>query len=149
MEHHTSPYAVDAPYPSIEQVVANPGDLRLIYGLYAGAVSEYTAIAQYVYHHLYAQQEGLADIGRTLLGIAIVEMRHLNLLGGLIWKLGGDPRFITPTSCGYAPWNGNLVDYGCNLKQMLLLDVKSEQGAICGYLQGVKKASQKEVSALL
>lgn len=146
--HHDA-YALSEPYPSIDAVQPNSCDLSIAYGLYSGAISEYTAIAQYVYHHLYAREEGLAALEKQWIGIAIVEMRHLALLGNLILKLGGAPRFITPGGHGYVPWNSTLVDYGCTLKEMVLLDIKSEQSAICAYLRGAKRASQPEMSALL
>ncbi len=147
MDHTT--YALPQPYPTVDQVHPNRWDLCIAQNLYAGQVSEYTAIAQYVYHHLYARQEGLETVERELLGIAIVEMRHLALLGGLILQLGGVPRFVAPSIRGPIPWNGTWVDYGCAIKEMILLDIKSEQQAICDYLQGAKEASQPEMAALL
>lgn len=147
--HHPSPYALDLPYPNIDNVQPNRCDLAMTYDLYAGSISEYTAIAQYVYHHLYAQHAGLELLQREFLSIAIVEMHHLALLGGLILKLGGAPQFISPTKAGYTPWNSTLIDYGCGLKDMILLDIKSEQAAICDYTRGANCTCQEEISALL
>lgn len=147
--HHTSAYSLDTPYPSIAQVKPNGCDLVMVYDLYSGAISEYTAIAQYVYHHLYAKETGFEALEKEFLSIAIVEMRHLALLGSLILQLDGAPKFIVPTATGYVPWNATLIDYGCGLKDMILLDIKSEQAAICDYLHGAKCTQQAEIAALL
>ncbi|WP_409969558.1 ferritin-like domain-containing protein [Bengtsoniella intestinalis] len=149
MHPHDSAYALPTPYPPIDQVHPNGCDLTMAYDLYAGGISEYTAIAQYVYHHLYAREQGFEALEKEFLSIAIVEMRHLALLGSLILKLGGAPKFVSPTKQGYTPWNATLIDYGCGLKDMILLDVKSEQAAICDYLHGAKCTQQAQIAALL
>lgn len=144
MEH--SKYAVDQPYPSLDGILPNAHDLNLIMGNYSGICSELTAVTQYFYHHLYTSD----DIAKTLMGIAIVEMKHLNIFGEVIKKLGGDPRFLYPTfqNRNYW-WCGSIVNYSKQLKPILISDIELERKTILEYQKQAKIVSQQPLKAVL
>lgn len=145
-----SEYEVNLPYPSLDGIIPNESDLRMIIEDYSGLVSEFSAISQYFYHHLYANIEEYKNIGETLMNISMVEMKHLGILGELILKLGGDPKLIInlkDDSTNY--WSGNIIDYSKEVKRMLLADIRLEELTINNYKRHSKLASQSSVSEVL
>ena len=94
-----SPLMLPFPYPPARVQEQNPFYAKLLTVDYCGAVSELTAITQYI------QGESCMCCGhcaeaRTLLGIAMAEMIHLQKLGELIMLLGGSIDYSTPTRNG-------------------------------------------------
>ena len=87
------PLCVDLPYPTLEGITKKDCPVSLIKAVYCGHHGELTAILQYVYHVLYFENSNQEKIGKTLNEIAICEMKHLDVLGELVLKLGGDPIF--------------------------------------------------------
>lgn len=142
-------FASDLPYPSLSALRPSLCDLSIISADYAGLTSELTAITQYVYHQLRMKKEGLTPVGQTLLSIAMVEMRHLNLLGTAILQLGGDPIFYDQRPCTCAPWSGSWVDYCGDVPAMLRSDLRLEQATIQAYLKQAKQVSQPVLAELL
>lgn len=91
------PISVELPYPDITNVVTNKKTARLLGEAYAGRHSELNTILQYVYHYLYFKRLGDNFSAKTVLGIALCEMKHMEILGELLLKLGADPVFYYPT----------------------------------------------------
>lgn len=146
---NTSKFASQEPYPSLEGIVENRHDLQLLLGDYAGRVSEFSAIAQYVYHQLEFKGEGLEEVGRTLLSIAQVEMRHLNVLGEVVCKLGGIPQFYYREGGCLVPWSGRLVSDCRQLEGMLQSDLQLERQTIACYRWQGEQVGQPQITALL
>lgn len=142
-------FASQLPYPSTDGLVQNQHDLKLIIDDYSGIISEFLAVTQYVYHHQRANSWLEKEIGAQLLQIAIIEMRHLNILGECILKLGGNPKYITPVNGCNRFWNANQVYYGTNLKSMIQSDKLVEEITISNYYKHAKQASQPLLSEIL
>ncbi len=144
-----SDFSAKAPYPSLEGIQPSPHDLNIVGNSYAGRISEFSAIAQYVYHQLEAKGDGRVPIGQTLLSIAQVEMRHLNILGTVVGRLGGTPSFYYREEGRLVPWQGGLVD-GCRqVVEMLQSDLRLERQTIaCYHWQGAQ-VSQPQITAVL
>ncbi len=86
------PVMVDLPYPPIRVSGKNPSYADLLSVDYCGAVSEMSAITQYINNeNRLASQK--CPMAQALLGMAISEMIHLQKLGELIILLGGDIGF--------------------------------------------------------
>ena len=68
----------------------NQAYLEMIMDDYAGIVSEFTAINQYLYH--YFETKKYDDLREMFESIAINEMLHMEILAKLINLLGGRPR---------------------------------------------------------
>lgn len=143
-------YEVDLAYPSLDLIVENENDLSMIIEDYSGIISEFSAISQYFYHHLYADKEFYKDIGLSLMRISMVEMKHLGILGEVILKLGGDPKLIKnldDNSTNY--WTGDIIDYSKEIKAIILSDMKLEELTINNYKKHSKASSQKALSDVL
>jgi rubrerythrin len=75
--------------------------------------------------HMYITQEVMfPEIGEMMMGIAMVEMKHLDKLGDLIADLGGSVAQRNDT---------DKVKYGSTAKEAVALAIEGERGAIRGY----------------
>ena len=138
-----SKYKVDKPYQAVDVPRENRFYASLLMDDYAGAVSEYTAISQYVYAHIISDETDLYD---DFLGIAMVEMTHLDLLGDIIKQLGGNPVFRS--SQGNL-WNSSLVPYSNSIRNRLRLAIRSEEKSIDQYKAHITRINDPNIKALL
>ena len=136
-------FRVNLPYPEVCIDKKNKCYAALLLDNYASCVSEYTAIAQYVYAHLVTCNECIQDV---FLGIAQVEMCHLALLGDVIVDLGVRPKFVS--GCGET-WCSSFVPYGCSTEERLKLAINSEYQAILQYQKHIVKIKNCSIEALL
>ena len=74
------PIMVDLPYPPIQVQGKNQAYANLLSVDYCGAVSEMSAIAQYINNENRLSCEK-CPMAKTFLGIAMAEMAHLQRLG--------------------------------------------------------------------
>ena len=86
--------ALPEPYPEPRVAAPNAYYANLLLEDYAGVVSEMTAINQYLYHH-FTFGEGFDELTELVECIAIIEMKHLELLAESILLLGVAPEFRT------------------------------------------------------
>lgn len=142
-------FALNEPYPSINDVKPNKNDLLIILNNYAGLISELSAITQYIYHKQIFDCKNSDKIASTLLQIAIIEMRHLNIFGNLITKLGGNPKFVYKSYNNFQFWSANMIDCETNILKMLESDLKLELETINAYTNQAKWVSQPEIAETL
>lgn len=132
------------PYPELRTFQPNREHAVLLLDAYAdGAAAELTAITQYMYHHFTIADPAIRDLE---LCIALVEMKHLELLAELISGLGVEPRFWR-ANMGY--WNGSNVMYGADPCQQLRMDIEAEEAAIAGYNRLICEMEDPEVIKVL
>jgi bacterioferritin len=135
-------YIDSEPYPKVDQG-SDPNTVRMLKEDYAGAVSEMTAVAQYIYQNiLCTDNESFAN---AILQIAIVEMNHLDMIGDAILALGGNPTFGN----GSVFWQGKLVNYARTIPEMLRADIEAETQAIANYERHAASTKNASVRALL
>ncbi len=137
--------AAPGPYPEPAVLGPNTQYAALLLEDYAGRASELTAVCQYVYHHLVVP-EGLDWIADLLEDVAIVEMKHLELLGETIRLLGADPRFYAEDG---VYWGARNVAYRDNLRQQLEADAEAERGAIAQYERHCAMIADPHIRQLL
>lgn len=117
------------PYPKIPKMYSNPRYCKFIYESFGGGKGELTAITQYIYEHMELSEH--KDISRILQDIAIEEMHHLDILGQILLELG--EKTIYRNSRGEM-WSAHNVKYKmCDLKEIMKINMKSEEEAIEGY----------------
>lgn len=123
----------DSPYPTMEEIKEDCAALRVISPAYAGREGELTAILQYVYQAIVFGERGMREEGKLLSEIAAAEMRHLEILGTLIAKLGAPPVFTNcpPYPVGY--FSASCVNYVRSPRQMIQADVCAERNAVACY----------------
>jgi len=121
---------INYPEPKVEKKSINYANLLLLD--YSGLVSELSATLLYVYQHLISDGK-YEDYAEAVAGIAVIEMKHLELLGGTIKLLGLKPMYAIPHMGLYYPWNSKLIDYSTNINKMIDIDIQSELDAIKQY----------------
>lgn len=129
-------YAAAGPYPPIRVQELNPAYARMLKMDADSARSEVTSSMQYIYQSwvLSLQNEALSEMLR---GIAIVEMRHLDILGRLIAQLGGNPGYAVLQQGRPVSWNGSMVSYTQQPDRMLEGNILLEQHAVDTYTQQI------------
>lgn len=142
------PIMVDLPYPPIQVRGQNQAYANLLSIDYCGAVSELSAITQYINN-----ENRLScvkcSIAKTLLGIAMAEMMHLQKLGELVVLLGGNINFTAKYRNGIKMWTPEYLTLSEELGNMLLADIEAEKAAITQYEAHIKMINDDGVNAVL
>lgn len=136
-------------YPTLDEIKEDHKSLRVISPAYAGGRGELTAVLQYVYQSIVLERIGYADTSKKILGIAVNEMHHLELLGSAIAALGAPPVF---TSCPPYPvcyYSASHVNYAKTPEEMLDSDIEAETQAICDYKQMIPRLCNPPLVALI
>ena len=137
---------VSKPYPPIKVKGKNPEYARLLLDDYAGMAGELTAVTQYIYHHHDMPKE-FAEAAELLEGVAVVEMRHMEILAELINLLGLPPMYMDGQG---RYWDAAYVPYMMgNPCQQLRVDIESEKAAIRSYKEHMAMIEDKYVKAML
>ena len=141
---------VDKPYPEVRVERKNIEYAKLLLDDYASEVGEDRAIHQYVYQKFDKFKDNPL-FSKTLSQIAMVEMRHLELLGETIKLLGVNPefRFVDKNTNYLVYWNSSFVDYTTDIVEMLRSDIKIEEEAIRKYRYHISLINDKYIKALL
>lgn len=143
------PAMLDLPYPPIQVQCRNQDYAALLAFDYCGQVSEMSAITQYINNE---NRLCLSDcaLARTLLGIAMAEMMHLQKLGELIQLLGGEAGFaVTQPGGKKVLWTPEYLTLSRDARRMLCADVEAEQDAIAQYKMHIRKINDEYVNAVL
>lgn len=143
------PILADLPYPAIKVSEKNISYAYLLSNDYCGAVSELSAITQYINNENRLSCEN-CPMAKTLLGIAMAEMMHLQKLGELIVLLGGTIDFTAKQQNGKKQmWTPAYVILPEHTRKMLLTDIESEKAAIHQYRMHIKSIKDDFVNAVL
>lgn len=144
-----SPIMMDLPYPAIQVKERNQAYANLLSIDYCGAVSEMSAVTQYINNENRLSCESCQE-AKTFLGIAMAEMMHLQKLGELIALLGGNINFVAKyRNSGAKMWTPEYLKIPENLKNMILADIEAEKAAIAQYEAHIKMIKDDCVNAVL
>lgn len=143
------PIMVDLPYPPIQVRRENPSYANLLSIDYCGPVSELSAITQYINNENRISYEK-CQMAKTLLGIAMAEMMHLQKLGELIGLLGGKVDFVArPYNGRPRMWTPEYLTIPEHVGKMLQADIEAEENAIKQYHMHIKMIDDDCVNAVL
>lgn len=124
--------ALPIPYPEPKVLGRNLYYAELLFDDYAGRVSEFTAINQYLYHY-FVFADKYKDLAELEECISIIEMYHLELLAKTIILLGANPRYYSLVDNQRVYWNASFVYYGNAVCDRLAADIAGEEQAIATY----------------
>lgn len=143
------PIMVDLPYPPVQVSGKNQAYANLLSIDYCGSVSEMSAITQYINNENRLSCEK-CPIVKTILGIAMAEMIHLQKLGELMFLLGGNIDFTAKYQNGKQKlWTPEYLTIPENVGKMLIADIDSERAAINQYRIHIKMIKDNYVNAVL
>lgn len=125
-------------YPNGEVEAKQGVEPKWFYPVYKGTngFSEMNAIIQYV-----SQESMWEDIGEMVMGIALVEMKHLDKLGDLIMGLGGN--------IANQKYETTFVEYGKSPRDAVESGIKAEKATIDEYnriIDKIKPLPQNETT---
>lgn len=144
-----NPIMMDLPYPPTQVKEKNQAYANLLSIDYCGSVSEMSAITQYINNENRLSCERCPLI-KTILGIAMAEMIHLQKLGELIYLLGGTIDFTAKYRDGSVKmWTPEYVTLPENAPNMIMADIEAEKAAINQYKLHMKMINDSYVNAVL
>ena len=76
-------------------------------------------------------------------------MYHLEILGKLIIKLGGNPGYWINKKDKKLNWNSSFVNYGLNATEMINYDIADEKLAIKQYISDEKKINDSNIISII
>ena len=137
------------PYPPIQVQERNQSYANLLSIDYCGAVSETSAITQYILNENRLSCEK-CPMAKTILGIAMAEMVHLQKLGELIYLLGGSLSFTAKHRDGrQIMWTPQYLNIQENAKEIVLVNIEGEKAAIEQYKIHMRMISDENINAVL
>ncbi len=142
-------FHLDIPYPRVQVDGPNQRHGMLLLQDYASATSELTGVCQYSYQSYYNQERN-PDVAQLFLQIAQDDMRHLHMLGEMIYLLGVSPRYrVIDLNCREHYWRASYVDSSKTLKKQLMEDIAGKQTAICNYQKRLQQIEDENIAAVL
>ena len=143
------PIMMDLPWPEIQVRAQNQIYANLLSVDYCGATSEMSAITQYI-NNENRLSCGNCPLARTVLGIAMAEMMHLQKLGELIFLLGGTVDFVARQPNGRnVMWTPGYLTLPEDTGNMIRADIEAEKAAIEQYTMHIKMIKDEDVDAVL
>ena len=143
------PIMMELPYPAIRVKEKNAAYANLLSIDYCGAVSELSAIAQYINNENRISGE-YCSLGKTILGIGMAEMMHLQKLGELICLLGGNVDYTARFQNGRQKmWTPEYLELPQNIRKMIMADIEAERDAISQYKMHMKMINDEYINAVL
>ncbi|MDO4322327.1 MAG: ferritin family protein [Lachnospiraceae bacterium] len=143
------PIMMDLPYPPVRVKEKNQTYANLLSVDYCGSVSEMSAIAQYINHENSLSCEK-CPLAKTILGIAMAEMVHLQKLGELIFLLGGRADFTAMQKNGTRKmWTPEYLNISENIGRMAAADIEAEKAAVSQYKMHMRVINDEGVNAVL
>lgn len=122
---------------------------RIISPAYSARNGELTAVLQYMYQSMIYQNLGNFTVYSQLQRIGVQEMKHLEILGRTLLKLG-----VLPIYSAFPPrmdifFSGRYVNYNANPRQMITLAISGETNAIKNYNQMISKLENQTVRDII
>lgn len=143
------PAIADLPYPPLQAGGKNPAYASLLSIDYCGAVSELTAVTQYINNENRLSCEH-CSLAKTILGIAMAEMMHLQKLGELIQLLGGSVDYAARQQNGRQKlWTPEYLTLPKQPGQMIAAGIESEHAAIKQYQMHMNMIRDHHINAVL
>ena len=144
-----TPIMMELPYPATKVREKNQSYANILSIDYCGSVSELSAITQYINNENRLACEN-CPMAKTILGIAMAEMVHLQKLGELIFLLGGNIDFIAKYRDGRQNmWTPQYLKIRDNVKEILEMAIDSEKAAINQYKMHIKMIKDAGINAVL
>lgn len=146
---NVEPLMLKLPYPAIQVREENIKYANLLSMDYCGSVSELSAITQYINNENRLSSQN-CPIAKTILGIAIAEMIHLQKIGQMIVLLGGSIDFVAKHRDGKQEmWSPDCLTIPEKVNEMIAADIESEKAAISQYRMHMRMIHDHNVNAVL
>jgi len=132
-------------YPQITNASNNPRIVNILKDLLSSRDGEIEEVLKYFYQSRIARQVDI-EISDLLEEISIVEMEHSQLLMDSIIAFGGALKYDNGKG---QIFNGNYINYSSNLKNILDININSEQQSIKNYLHAQQMVTNQSLKDLI
>lgn len=140
---------VALPYPPTQVRGKNLAYANLLSIDYCGAVSEMSAITQYI-NNQNRLSCNRCPLAKTILGIAMAEMIHMQKLGELIFLLGGTVNYVAKhRDGGQTLWSPKYLKLSDTPREILLTNIEGEKAAINQYEMHIRMIEDPHIRAVL
>lgn len=136
---------VNEDYPKIVDEKQDYATVSILKNLANGKLGEVASSMQYMFQSVVSENFN-EDISKFFEEVAIVEMKHQELLMEAIIKFGGIPKYDDNMNNNF---NTSSVNYSLKLNEMLDCDIKSENFAIEQYDLASSKVTNESLKNLL
>lgn len=136
------------PY-NLNNIFVDKCSAHIISPAYSGRNSELTAILQYVYQHMIFDNLKYVYIAEQLEKILLEEMKHFELLGKTLLRLGVTPIYTAYPTIRDNYFTSRYVNYTTKPRQMLLSSIIGEQQAINTYKNMLNRLTNQEVKNVI
>ena len=144
-----SPIMAELPYPAVQVQRKNPEYADLLSIDCCGQVSEFSAITQYINHENRLSLKQCA-IAKTLLGIAIAEMVHLQKLSEMTLLLGGEINYTARYRDGRKRvWTPGYLKFSDDVGEILRINIEGEKNAIEQYQKHIRMIKDDHINVML
>lgn len=133
-------------YPPISVKEKNLQYAQILMPDLASAASEMTTVHQYLYQSWSIDKE-YETIRHVIERMITVEQHHFSIIGQLITLLGGQPECRSSNPASY--WCGDMVNYSCDIRELLSINAESEYFASQAYEEQSKKINDPFISKML
>jgi len=145
MDIKNLPTSAEGAYPEVMITTKDRNTANILQNLYCDCNSETEAVLGYIYQY-YITQPMEEDIAEIFEKISITEMRHHELLGKTIVKLGGVPYYVNGRNM---PFRISCINPTRNLKEILRNNIKDEERAIENYERAIDRIDNESIKDLL
>lgn len=138
-EHHPKPPFMEIPEPNLTYAL-------WLYDAYAGKDSELSAVTAYLYQAAILDKPEFDALFRP---IAYDELRHLEMLGVALHRLGADPRYGAFHEGHWMDWRSRYLDYTKDLCKILEMNMRDEAEDARMYRELAQKILIPEIQEML
>ena len=134
-------------YPEIKVKEENKDYARLILDLYSGKNSEKSFTDQFIYEITLFDNKYTNIIKE----IITVEIKHEEILGKLIKKLGIEPMYIFPNCIdnGYKYWNTSYIKYNKDFYSFIEYNINNKKELIEKYENVISLIEDENINSIL
>lgn len=143
------PLTENLPYPDLTTLSTDIKNAQIIMPAYADCNSEMTAVLQYIFQSIHFDVNEYPDIATTLEEIAIAEMKHFDLLGEALLRMGINPIYVRRPPERRDFYSACNVNYTTQPVTMITADIAAENEAIQGYENMLQQITNPTLSALI
>jgi len=143
------PAVMNLPYPSVQVQERNLEYADLISVSYCGTISEMSAVMQYINNESRMINKKCL-MGKTILGMALAEMMHMQILGEMIGLLGGTVCYTAKPPGGQQwVWSPQCLTLPERFDEMLQADLEREMATINQYNMHMRMIKDVHVNTVL
>lgn len=145
----SKPIIADMPYPTTDDLTCDLCAAKQLSRAYSTSESEFTAVSQYMFQHFNFYSLCMPEYADEMEGIAIAEMRHLELLGRALIKMGVSPVFAAnpPKLCNF--FSTSSAQYNVSPQRMIMDDIAAEMAAIELYKDILAHLNNEQAGAIV